>query len=540
MGNIAPPNMFRRAAVLAMTSAALLILAFPSFNQSWAAWIALVPWLLFLRGATPRAALLWSSLIGFVFFLASMWWLIHVTVAGWLILCAYLALYFGAFGWLVTALATRRKDQATGRTRWGRREFIWLVPAVWVASEYARSRVLSGLGWNLLAYSQTTRLQLIQIADVTGVWGVSFVVVLVNVVIADMLHAVSWRKGRRAEDHAALPQATSRLTAGLIVWLLALAYGAWRLDHLPAGSSVRVAVVQGNIPQEEKWDEAARESIVSRYEGLTREAARSRPQLIVWPETATPGYLDLDEFVTQRVSALARSVGIPLLVGAPMGYLDAAQWRITNSAALLDPDGAIRQRYDKLHLVPFGEFVPFEAQAPWLRGILPPIGEFSPGMHPTVFRLANREPRATSRAAAPPPFSVLICFEDIFPQIARRFVREGARLLLVITNDAWFGPTAAAYQHAQASTFRAVELRVPVVRAANTGWSGCIDPAVRWVDRVHHASGKELFVAGTQTCEVPTGSSHTVYCRWGDWFALGCVLVSLGVLGTAFRRHSSS
>jgi len=188
-------------------------------------------------------------------------------------------------------------------------------------------------------------------------------------------------------------------------------------------------------------------------------------------------------------------------------------------------------QYDKLHLVPFGEFVPFERWLPWLRHSLPPVGEFVPGTKSTVFQLADREGQAR-------PFGVLICFEDLFPDLARQLVRGGAQWLAVITNDGWFGPSAAAYQHAQASIFRAVELRVPIVRAANTGWSGCIDPSGRVTGRIRHPSGSELFVEGRATCDLPVGSGATVYNRWGDWFAWVCVAIVLLAVPTRLRARS--
>jgi apolipoprotein N-acyltransferase len=211
-------------------------------------------------------------------------------------------------------------------------------------------------------------------------------------------------------------------------------------------------------------------------------------------------------------------------------------WRLTNSAALLGQDGSVTARYDKLHLVPFGEFVPGESVMPWLRNLLPPIGDFVPGHHYTVFSMPMRNAEFGMRngySALRTPhsalqFSVLVCFEDVFPELARRFVQRGAQWLVTITNDAWFGNTAAPYQHAQASTFRAVELRVPMVRAANTGWSGCIDSRGRWVASVRDPRGEELFVEGVAVCEVTVGDTSTVYHRWGDWFAWLCLLGCLG------------
>jgi apolipoprotein N-acyltransferase len=530
---------------LAVSSASLLLLAFPSFNLWWCAWGALVPWLLLLSRCTPRRAFGWSWLIGLLFFLGSIWWLTQLAPfagvmawVGWLLLCASLALYFGVFGLLVS----RTNSQ------------LLFIPALWVSLEFLRTHLFSGLGWNLLAYSQTPWLAAIQVADITGVWGVSFIVVLVNIVIADLLRNV-WDKGQgtprlrsgQARDKRTAIQMMVRPAVVLVTILLVVGYGVWRIPQVTAGPVARVAVVQGNIPQEEKWDERYLEQILQRYETLTQAVARETPELIVWPETSAPGFVGLEVPLTQRLVDLAQRVGMPLLVGAPMGRVVAAQMRATNSAILIEADGSMAQRYDKTHLVPFGEFIPFERTAPWLRRILPPIGDFIAGHEHTVFTLhtsadtegqgAGDGGRGDSYHPSPlaprpsPRFSALICFEDLFPDLARRFVRNGAQLLLVITNDAWFGPTAAAYQHAQASTFRAVELRVPVARAANTGWSGCIDAAGRWVGHVADSAGRELFVEGHHTCELPLGVSTTGYLRWGDWFAWGCLLISVVGIG---------
>ena len=524
----------------AALSGLLLIAAFPGFNQPWCAWVALVPWLWALRGLRPWQAFGLSYLAGLVFGLGSLWWLIHVTLAGWVILCLYLALFSGVFGWLVQPLLERsarsnrqsaisnppRTLPVLAAERWlltakPRLVPVIVIPSAWVATEYLRSHLLSGFGWNLLAYSQTPVLPIIQIADVTGAWGVSWLIVAGNV---GVFLALSGRD-RRARVWPIAACAVLLASA----WL----YGRQRLQEPAPVSGLRVAVVQGNIPQDEKWDEAFQQEILQRYARLTRESLRLDPHLIVWPETSVPGFLGGEEPLTQQVLDLARSVGRPLLVGAPVNHFTPDAFRMTNAAALLGPDGRIRQRYDKTHLVPLGEFVPLESVFPWLRDVLPPIGDFAPGHEYTVFNLPrsrfkvqgsrgeldNLEPRTSNLEL---PFSVLICFEDVFPELAREFVARGARLLLTITNDAWFGKTAAAYQHAQASTFRAVELRVPMVRAANTGWSGCIDARGRWRERVRDAAGDELFVEGVAACEVAAGSAATGYLRWGDWLALVC------------------
>ncbi|MBI3324485.1 MAG: apolipoprotein N-acyltransferase [Candidatus Omnitrophica bacterium] len=502
-----------------------MILSFPNWNQPWCAWVALVPWLASLPDLTRRQAFWSSCLVGLAFFLGSIWWLIHVTLVGWIVLCLYLGLFFGLFGWIAHPLLDGRSPRLA----------VLAVPSAWVMTEWLRSRLLSGFGWNLLAYSQAPVLPIIQIAEVTGAWGVSFLIVAVNV---GLLQTIRGRGLARRTAPAVV-------AAGLVVaaWL----YGLHCLARPRPAAGPRIALVQGNIPQEHKWDEAFKEEILTRYAALTRTASALEPALIVWPETAVPGFLGTEEPLTQRITALARSSRTPLLVGAPVNHYTPQAWQMTNSAVLIDADGRLVERYDKTHLVPLGEFIPLESTFPWLRQVLPPIGDFVPGREFTVFHLGSRlkvqgsrgdptslEPRTSNLE---PAFSVLICFEDVFPEIARQCVTRGARLLLTITNDAWFGKTAAAYQHAQASTFRAVELRVPMVRAANTGWSGCIDADGRWRERVRDATGEALFVEGVALCQSAAGSAATPYLRWGDWLALVC---GLAVAGWTLARLRSS
>ena len=538
-----------RPSLLALSSALLLTFAFPNFNQPWCAWFALVPWLLLLRSCSLRQAFWWSCHIGMLFFLCSIWWLVHVTLVGLVLLSGLMALYFGLFGAMASTILrqeTRDRRQETGNTghgtrfwflvsgRWSDVRCLVYIPAAWVALEYARSHLFSGFGWNLLAYSQSSVLPVIQFADLTGVWGVSALIVAVNVMLTHVISEfLRSRQHVTRDTRQVRVQHSMRSTLLLVTCTVSLvaavwAYGVWRLPQVVGSETIRVAVVQGNIPQAEKWDEAYQDRNLTRYETLTQEAARTGPQLIVWPETSATGFLGIEPSLTKRLITLAGAVQLPMLVGAPTGRRDGAVLQTLNSAVLLDPRG-IRRTHAKLHLVPYGEFIPFERWMPWLRQILPPIGEFVPGNDVTVFR-----------HMAVPPFSVLVCFEDIFPDLARRFIREGAQWLLVITNDAWFGPTAAAYQHAQASTFRAVELRVPIARAANTGWSGCIDASGRWLGAVRDASGAELFVAGTYTCDLPVGPAESLYRRWGDWFALLCLLLTAATFGLGMVRARNS
>jgi apolipoprotein N-acyltransferase len=393
------------------------------------------------------------------------------------------------------------------------------LPAAWCLLEYVRSFLLSGFGWNPLGHTQWNWIPLIQIAELTGVYGVSFLVVLGNVALFLSLSDAS---NRLPLLRRLLPLAVAALCLGS-----ALLYGQLLLSSMPTSSTPRplsVALVQGNIPQPQKWDEAFREAIWKRYEQLTRQAAQARPDLIVWPETAVPGFLQ-EPAIAQRLLQIVRSAGVPFLVGVPTE--DPNSGRIFNSALLLAPDGSFLQRYDKLHLVPFGEFIPLEPIFGWLRDVVP-IGDFSPGKTFTLFSLHTSSPTAAAGPSQSPParFSVLICFEDIFPGLARTFVREGAQVLFVLTNDAWFGRSAASLQHLQASVFRAVENRVWIARAANTGWTGFVDP---WGRRLPPPGQIARFRPGIAQAELPlTPRSPSPYTRWGDGFLLVCLLLAAG------------
>ena len=473
-------------------SALLLILSFPPFDLGGLAWGALVPWLIALKGASGRQALRRSAAMGLLFFAGTIWWISYVTVPGLILLVAILALYFAAWGLLARRLlASPAPGSAT----------LLGLPAAWAILEYARSILLSGFGWNLLAHTQWNWIRLIQIADLTGVYGISFLVVMVNVALYQVIVGRGSGVVRRWVP----------LGVALACLAAASLYGFLRLPgigSLPQGE-FRVAVTQGNIPQPEKWDLEFQETIWRRYEALTIEAAQRKPDLIVWPETAVPDYLD-DLRVISRLKSIARRAGAALLVGAPF----SAGERLFNGAALVEPEGPLRQRYDKIHRVPFGEYVPMGPLLGWLRRFVL-MGNFSPGGRFTVFRPSD---------GAVAPFSVLVCFEDLFPGLCRRFAHEGARWHIVITNDAWFGRSAASLQHLQCSVFRAVENRIWIARAANNGWSGFISPAGVRTESIPR------FVPGLAVGSLPIEEGGSLYTRWGDWFLLLCALL----LGSAF------
>jgi len=448
--------------LFAILSAILIILAFPNFNLSFLAFIGFIPLFFAIEDVFPRKAFLIFYISGFVFYLGTIYWLYHVTAIGLVILCLYLALYFGVFGWILAAAGSRI------------RPYIFLIPFIWAIIEYIQAHLFTGFGWALLGYSQYKNIALIQIADFSGVFGVSYVIMMVNYAI-----------------YRALKKSFFEIVVAGMVLAVVIGYGVTKENNNERRGEIKVSVIQGNIPQELKWDPDSRDMIMEKYSALTKMASLDNPDLIVWPETSFPGFFEIDKDLTDRVLNLAKEIKIPILLGVN-NENDSLYF---NSAVLVSRRGNPVARYDKIHLVPFGEYVPFSRRFPVLHKlVLGELGEFTPGNEFKIFKFVG------DRHAYPlqTKFAVLICFEDIFPELARQFVKDGAKFLLVLTNDAWYGKSGAAYQHAASSVFRAIENRVPVVRCANTGVSCFIDSRGRIYDSVEE-KGTHLFITGYKT-----------------------------------------
>ena len=386
------------------------------------------------------------------------------------------------------------------------------APCLWVALELVRARLLTGFPWALLGHSQYRNRTLIQVADLTGAYGVSFVVAWINSWLAALFLAgpgrlLGSKAGRRG------------LAAAVLVPAAVLGYGAVRLRGLAADEPaelLRVGVVQPDIPQEQKWDPRFRERILSTYARLTRRAAGARADLLVWPEAALPFLFPADPEAQGRVTALVDEAGTELLFGSPDLREEGGTARYFNSVFLLAPGGRLLGRYDKMHLVPFGEYVPLRRALFFVRPLIDRIGDLTPG---TEIRLLP---------APAGPCGTPVCYEIVLPGLVRGMVAAGARYLVTVTNDAWFGRTAAPYQHFAQAVFRAVENRVPVIRCANTGISGVIlrDGTV--------ARRTRIFAEAVITAAVPVpGSGGAPYTRSGDIFAWACAAAGLVALFAA-------
>ncbi|MBI3811387.1 MAG: apolipoprotein N-acyltransferase [Nitrospirae bacterium] len=496
---------------LAFLSGVLCVLSFPRFDLEFLAWFALVPLFFALENQPVRKSFWLGWLSGTVYFLGTVHWVTNtmirygklpaaVSYPIMLLFVVYLGLYVGIFATLFVFLRRRTRFPA-----------VLTAPALWTSLELLRTYALSGFPWAGMGYSQYLTLPVIQIADITGVYGVSFLVVMINigvmrgaVILKDRsFHWPTWRPV---------------ITAFLLV-SLNMAYGAWRLaeDRASDAPTLRVGVAQANIPQDVKWDAPFRQTTIDRYERLTRDLASQSVGLIVWPEAAMPFLFEEDKPFQQQVIDLVKTDRTPLLFGSPSVTTVADRLWMFNSAYLLSADGRIANRYDKMHLVPFGEYVPLSTVLSFVNKMVEGIGDFLPGRDYTLFQLPDAN------------FGTVICYEVIFPDFVRRFVKEGATLMTTITNDSWFGDSAAPYQHFSMVVFRAVENRVPFARAANTGISGFIDRT----GRIRKAG--PIFVEAALADTLRLRTTTTFYTQYGDVFAYACVILSLFMIYTAIR-----
>ncbi len=491
-------------------------LAFPTTDWSLFGWVWLIPTLLCAVARPPRDALADGWFAGTVFFAVLLRWLdytfLHYSAIPWpvtwlpiLALAAYCGLYVGLVAWAVAWL----------KGRMGPGWALGLAPAFWVAGEWVRGHLMGGFPWGLLGYSQHASLTVIQVAELGGVYAVSLLMVAVNAALA----AVAALGLRRALPGAAV--------AGLLL-LGSLGFGAWVLarEYGPATDRgarfVEIAVIQPSIEQSIKWDPARHAETMAIYERLTREAARSergtRPAAVIWPETAATIFLRGDPELLGRLTRLSGELETPLLIGS-IDRQSGPRGQFLNSAFFLTRQG-ITAKYDKIHLVPFGEYVPLSGLIGFVRSWAEFISDFGAGETRTVFPLAGAR------------FGTVICYEVIFPELFRDFVEGGADFMANITNDAWFGETSGPWQHLGTLPFRAVEHRMGIARAANTGVSAFVLPTgrvVRWLP---------LFERGVLRGPIELRSRTTLYTRWGDWLAYACLGLSALALGLTLSRRS--
>jgi len=495
--------------MFALLSGVLLVLSFPTLGHPAFAWIALVPVAVAaVRASSMREAFRHGLVTGVVHFAGTIYWIpgvmaefggLPVPVAWGVhaLLVAYLGLFPALFVSVIWWFHRRVGSVA-----------LLFTPAVWVTSELGRVYLFTGFPWELLGYSQAQVLWVAQLASVVGVLGVSVLVAGVNGALAFLV--VDRRRSPR--------WIVAALTVAVLT--LSLGFGAWRVRSgalLDAGVPLRVAAVQGNIAQSEKWDPASRDEILEKYLIYTRRASGEGAHLVVWPEAATPFAFGLDPD-SALIREVARGLRIHLLFGTTHVVWEEDEAKYYNSAVLLNPDGETAGMYHKQHLVPFGEYVPLRQALFFVSPLVENVGGFTAGTEPTTLLMDEY------------PIGAAVCYEIIYPGLVRGLVSGGSRLLTTVTNDAWYGRTAAPYQHFQQARMRAIEEGRYLVRAANTGISGVVDP----YGRVVVESG--LFEDDVVVADVRLLEDLTPYARYGDVLAFACGLLTLGMVAFAGRR----
>ncbi len=512
-------------AALAVASGLAAGLAFPKFDYGLLAWIAFVPLFYVLEGESLRRVFGWAWLQGFASYIGSLYWIpiplhdfadvrIELAILPMLLLAGIVA--------IDTAVAIWAGEFCARRTRF---PAVLTMPIAWTAVEWIRTYFPIGFPWNLLGYTAYRNLELIQFAEFTGVYGVSALIIFFNAVV----YLVIFRRGSPRLQTISL----STLTAMMIALV---AFGAWRIANLknaPAEGTLKVAMVQGNIPQSLKWDPKFLPQSYQVYQEETTNAAKRGADLIVWPEAAAaflfqpddryPAALAEDAAYRQKLLTMAQNIGVPILFGAPaLAQLDG-QLGFYNRAYLVSANGEVVAHYDKMQLVPFGEYVPARSILGFfVNRVVHGLGDMVPGDQQTLFTVKGAK------------LGVLICYESIFPDFTRREVELGANILVNITNDAWYGESSAPFQVLAMAAMRSVETKVPMVRAANTGISAIIEPSGRITNRT------PLFKRGTEIEDVSWRTVRTVYTTVGDLFAEICVLLTMLGLLIAWRRPTTA
>jgi apolipoprotein N-acyltransferase len=508
-------------AALCIASGLALALAFPKIDLSLFAWVAFVPLFYAIEGESLWRVFGWGWLAGFSFFVGSMYWIaiplhdfadvrMSIAILPMLLLAAVLGIY--------SAIAIWAGEYSARRLRI---PMVITMPIAWVAVEWVRTYFPIGFPWNLLGYALYQYLTLIQFAEFTGVYGISALIIFFNAVA----YVVLFRRGRPRMQALSLTSAT-------VLFVVLFGFGSYRLHELkgePPQRSLRVAMVQANIAQSIKWNPNFLPQSFKVYEEESLGASKRGVDLIVWPEAAAAFPFQADDKYPPDFSdyaayhdallQLAKETGTPILFGAPAIAKRNGRYGQYNRADLVSAQGQLVAHYDKINLVPFGEYVPArEFLGYFVNRVVEGFGDMIPGTEQTLFTVKNAK------------LGVLICYESVFPNLTRREVKKGADVLVNITNDAWYGESSAPYQALAMATMRSVETKVPMIRTANTGISAIIKPSGQITART------PIFQRDTEIEDVGWRPVRTLYTIVGDLFSEICfALTIVGLLVAWFR-----
>ncbi|NUO07507.1 MAG: apolipoprotein N-acyltransferase [Candidatus Brocadia sp.] len=542
---------FAKILILSFLTILLLCLSFPPADLGCLAWIALIPWFILIvtgeKYVYPNALF-----VGVIFFLIQLSWLRHVTIIAWVLLSLYCSAYFPAFAFCTRFIIFRLK--------W---PLVVVAPCIWVALEFIRSFLLSGFPWFFMGHTQYQHLPVIQVADITGVYGISFIIIMINAAIADLIIRTFASRSKiisslslpLQEEVKNLPKKKAfaeryyncllpgkkfiffGLACILPLVLLAsiLLHGLYWLNHYEPEEGPTVCLVQGNIPQDLKFESTEEDQIeiLKKYAGLSMSTKGTPVDLLVWPETMAPGILNIDPELTGRkidllsqltAIQLAQDLNTNLLLGGIALTLTGDEQIYFNSAYYYNRAGKLLDRYDKIHLVPFGEFTPLKKYFPFLAKLVPYEIGLTPGHRRTLFHLDTQQKGNFL-------FGSSICYEDTVPSLIRKFKKDGADFMLNITNDGWFRNSAELDQHLAIMVFRAIENRFCMARAANTGISSFVAPDGTIYDRLSDPAGKYREISGTLINHIKLVEKYNpFYTMFGDWFAIMCTAATGSML----------
>jgi len=523
---------------LATASGVLLTLSFPKFGHPAFAWIALAPLLVALllepESRTPKSRTAESRIpnpkslphslmrafalgltTGIVFFTGTLYWITRtISVYGGLqvwvavvvnaALIAYLSLFPAIF-----AVVMRRLVFSLGARA------LMAAPLVWVTTELGSTHLFTGFPWVLLGYSQVTMLPIAQLACIFGVYGVSALVASVSAAASLIVSSRVGQVGPTEAGHY-VREVAAVATAVLLVAVWGSLRAA-KAELTRAGEPIQVGLIQGNVDQGEKWNADRASAILQRYLGMTRQAVGEGAELVLWPESSTPFFFEEDRDGAERVRTLARQARVPILLGSDQLERGRPE-KYYNSAFLVRADGTTAGVYRKMHLVPLGEYVPLKRLFYFAAPLVEAAGDFSPGVEAVLLPVDGHL------------ISTAICYEVVYPDLVRRFVTGGSELLTTITNDAWFGRTSAPYQHFAQASMRAIENGRYLVRSANTGISGIVDPYGRILAQ------SDIFQPAAIVGRARFLTGLTFYASHGDIFAYASVVATVMALLVSRRQ----
>ena len=492
-----------------------LILAFPPLPFGFVATVVLIPFFFFLRDKRLSSVLTGGYLIGLIWGSGTIYWIGWATIGGLFGALLIFASYFCLFSLVQFFLVQL----------WGEKSLL-AAPFLWTGIEMLSSLGPMGFPWNLMAHTQSYYLTMIQYADLFGVYAVSFWVVSMNVIIYFII------------IHLKKRQLVQKWILCLVFFVLVpLGYGQYKLTRpLDNDPKINVSLVQGNIDPYQKWDAGFLDSNFSVYARLTRQAFASDPELIIWPETATACYIRYRVPYFQKIKLQVDSMNVPLLTGTQdFEWINKDKLNRYNSAFLIRPNHWQVDRYHKIHPVPFSERVPLGDTFPFWYNFLDKVldlsvGNYAVGDSIVVFQFIPKSLKKPVR------FSVVICYESVFPYLVRKFIRQGAQFLVIITNDGWFGKTSGPFQHARIAVFRAIENRIWIARCANTGISAFIDP----YGRTYNVSN--IYQEAVINSFISVKKQVTFFTKCGfvfPWFVgiMDGLLLLLAVYSRGFHRR---